>query len=52
MSGGYLLLDNSDRVEYEEGIHYLEEHEWWKTDLSGLCYDYDWESSTTVWQKL
>ncbi|MDA9962496.1 hypothetical protein N9D63_06385 [Opitutales bacterium] len=52
MRGGYLLLDNSDRVEYKEGIHYLKEHEWRKTDLSGLCYDYDWESSTTVWQKI
>jgi hypothetical protein len=52
MSGGHLLLDNSDRVEYYEGINYIEKLGWKKKDFSGLVYDYDWESSTTVWQKL
>ena len=50
--GGYLLLDNSDRVEYKEGINYLERLGWNRKEFLGLCYCYDWDSSTTVWQNM
>jgi hypothetical protein len=51
MSGGHLLLDNSDRLEYNEGMNYLEKLGWKRIKLVGLCFGYEWDSHTSVSQK-
>ena len=48
---GYLLLDNSERPHYQEGINHLDNLGWKRKDFTGLCYNFDWESSTSIWQK-
>lgn len=52
MLGGYILLDNSDRGDYADGMEYLNKLGWRRTNFYGLCYDYNWDSYTSVWQKL
>ena len=51
MSGGHLLLDNSDRITYTEGMQYLDELGWFKETLNGLGFDQKWESYSCVWRK-
>ena len=51
MSGGHLLLDNSDRKTYSEGIQYLDKLGWCKETLHGLGYSQKWESYSCVWKK-
>ena len=51
MSGGHLLLDNSDRITYSEGMQYLDDIGWRKETLEGLGYDQKWESYSCVWRK-
>jgi hypothetical protein len=51
MSGGHLLLDNSDRISYSEGMQYLDELGWFKETLNGLGFDQKWESYSCVWRK-
>lgn len=50
--GGFILLDNSDRKEYGTGIGLLNSSKFSKEILSGLCYNLDWDSQSTLWQKL
>jgi hypothetical protein len=50
-SGGYILLDNSDRKEYSEGIQFLYNLNFKKTLFRGLCYGLPWDSQATLWQK-
>ena len=47
--GGYLLLDNSDRNEYKEGIDFIDNLGWSKQDFNGFCYSLDWDSKSTMW---
>jgi hypothetical protein len=49
---GYILLDNSDREEYSDGINFLNKLGFIKKELSGLCYSFDWDSKSTIWQKV
>ena len=49
---GYILLDNSDREEYSDGINFLNKLGFIKKELSGLCYSLDWDSKSTIWQKV
>ena len=51
MSGGHLLLDNSDRKTYSEGMQYLDKLGWRKEKLNGLGFDQKWESYSCVWKK-
>ena len=51
MTGGHLLLDNSDRVEYSKGIDFLEKNGWIKLKMNGMCFNCEWESYTSAWQK-
>lgn len=51
MSGGHLLLDNSDRITYSEGMQYLDELGWFKETLNGLGFDQKWKSYSCVWRK-
>ena len=50
-SGGYILLDNSDRKEYSEGIQFLCSLKYKETVFRGLCYGLPWDSQSTLWQK-
>jgi hypothetical protein len=49
--GGYLLLDNSDRNEYNEGIDFIDSLGWSKQDFNGFCYSHEWESKSTMWHR-
>jgi hypothetical protein len=51
ISGGHLLLDNSDRKEYSEGMKYLNNIGWEEKTLNGLGYAQEWESYSCVWKK-
>ena len=51
MSGGHLLLDNSDRQTYSEGMQYLDKLGWCKEKLNGLGFYQKWESYSCVWKK-
>ena len=48
---GYILLDNSNRVDYSEGINFLEQNGWIKQNLNGMCFNYEWDSYSTLWQR-
>jgi len=50
-NNGYILLDNSERPQYQAGINHLDNLGWKRIDFTGLCYNFDWESSTSIWQK-
>ena len=47
--GGYLLLDNSDRNEYKEGIEFIDNLGWSKQEFYGFCYSLEWDSKSTMW---
>lgn len=49
--GGYLLLDNSDRNEYKEGIEFIDKLGWSKQDFNGFCYSLEWDSKSTMWHR-
>ena len=49
--GGYLLLDNSDRNEYNDGIEFINNLGWSKQDFNGFCYSLDWDSKSTIWHR-
>jgi len=49
--GGYLLLDNSDRNEYKEGIDFIDNLGWSKQDFNGFCYSLEWDSKSTMWHR-
>jgi tRNA A58 N-methylase Trm61 len=49
--GGYLLLDNSDRNEYKEGIEFIDNLGWSKQDFNGFCYSLEWDSKSTMWRR-
>jgi hypothetical protein len=49
--GGYLLLDNSDRNEYKEGIEFIDDLGWSKQDFNGFCYSLKWDSQSTMWRR-
>ncbi len=50
-SGGYILLDNSDRKDYSEAIRSLNPRKYKITLCKGLCYGLPWDSESTLWQK-
>ena len=50
--GGFILLDNSDRKEYRNGIDLLDSSKFSKRIFSGLCYSFDWDTQSTLWKKL
>lgn len=50
--GGYLLLDNSNREAYAEGINFIDRLGWSRKELTGFCYGYEWDSQSTIWQKV
>jgi hypothetical protein len=49
--GGFILLDNSDRNDYEEGIEFINNLGWSRQDLQGFCYSLEWDVKSTIWQK-
>ena len=51
MSGGHLLLDNSDRKTYSEGMEHLDNLGWEKKTLNGIGFNQEWESYSCVWRK-
>jgi predicted O-methyltransferase YrrM len=48
--GGYLLLDNSERKDYNSGISFLDEKGWKKRVFNGTCFAFQWDSSSTIWK--
>jgi hypothetical protein len=48
--GGYLLLDNSERKDYNSGISFLDEKGWKKRVFNGTCFGFQWDSSSTIWK--
>lgn len=48
-SGGYLLLDNSDRWQYQQGIDMLDKWEQKEFYGNGPYNNYKWK--TTIWRK-
>ena len=49
--GGFILLDNSDRSEYKQGIEFINNLGWSRQDLNGFCYSLEWDSRSTIWHK-
>jgi len=49
--GGFILLDNSDRNEYKQGIEFINSLGWSRQDLNGFCYSLEWDSRSTIWQR-
>lgn len=49
--GGFILLDYSDRNDYEEGIEFINNLGWSRQDLLGFCYSLEWDVKSTIWQK-
>ena len=49
--GGFILLDNSDRIEYKQGIEFINSLGWSRQDLNGFCYSLEWDSRSTIWHK-
>ena len=49
--GGYLLLDNSDREQYEEAHHYMKAMNWEIFNFSGLCFADEWGTQSVFWRK-
>ena len=49
--GGHLLLDNSDREQYEEAHHYMKSMNWETFKFSGLCFADEWGTQATFWRK-
>lgn len=50
--GGHLLLDNSNREEYSDGINFIDMLGWHRKELNGFCYGYEWDSLSTIWHKV
>ena len=48
--GGYLLLDNSERKDYNSGISLIDEKGWKKRVFNGTCFALQWDSSSTIWK--
>ena len=48
---GFILLDNSDRYEYREGIEFLNKFGWKRKDYEGICYFHEYDSKSTIWQR-
>ena len=49
--GGFILLDYSDRNDYEEGIEFINNLGWSRQDLLGFCYSLEWDSKSTMWRR-
>lgn len=49
--GGFILLDNSDRHQYQKGVAFLNELGWNRKDYEGICYGLEFDSKSTIWQR-
>ena len=49
--GGFILLDNSDRYQYQKGVEFLNELGWNRKDYEGICYGVEFDSKSTIWQR-
>jgi len=45
---GAIVFDNSDRLEYSDGLRQLDEAGWLRVDFLGLCPCYAYKSCTSV----
>ena len=49
--GGFILLDNSDRHQYQNGVAFLNELGWNRKDYEGICYGLEFDSKSIIWQR-
>ena len=49
--GGFILLDNSDRYQYQKGVAFLNELGWNREDYEGISYGVEFDSKSTIWQR-
>jgi hypothetical protein len=49
--GGFILLDNSERHQYQKSVAFLNELGWNRKDYEGICYGLEFDSKSTIWQR-
>ena len=49
--GGFILLDNSDRHQYQKGVAFLNELGWNRKDYEGICYGLEFDSKNLQFGK-